>query len=443
MLAEIPLAGKVMRDIVAEALRMISERHDSLRLRFIEKNGRILQEFGPVRPISVNEVDLSHLDSSTQPIAFRELRIREGERVFEVDRWPLFSATLIHLSEDEKKVLWNIHHYGSDGRSQGILADELTEIVRALLNNRAPQLPILPVRYRDYSEWQLRLLQSPDMQAHRAYWASVYNFPYDQLHINEHGKRASGSRAALLRFPMPDDVLEQAKQMAKQQRTTLFIVLISAYFHLCHRLFGKNDLVIATPVNGRDHPDVARLIGNFISVVTIRNRLTPEMNFSKLIAGLRRQVPKAAEHQLFQFDELLAALGAQLEPDRYPLTTLGINFIPNPTKSMDTRERFAHDLGFGLRYDLLLMLKEFNDDLVVEFQYRSSVFTGEEITAVATHYVAGLVEVMQVADALIGLETIAGMEGVTSRAIERKTQLTIKPVAQDDKRFIRHLQEVQ
>ncbi|HEV7371580.1 AMP-binding protein [Arenibaculum sp.] len=415
MVAEIPLPPTADRESVATALRRIAARHDSLRLRFVRDGGEIRQEYGPDRPIEVAQVDLSPNPERERPAAVLALRIEEGERVIPVDRWPLFRATLIHVGPHDRRLLWNIHHLGSDGRSQGLLAAELKEILWAAAEGRVPELPALPRQYRDFSEWYNSPYGPAAVPGHRSYWRSLHAEPYRRPHIAQYRDETPTARAHALKFVLPDTLTASIRSAARDLRTTPFIILISGYVGFCHALCGTDDMVVATPIAGRDHPDVAHLIGNFISLITVRSRLSPDASFADLVARMRTQVPEGAAHQAFQYDELMAELGHPMDPDRFPLTTFSMNYMPVPGQPVGTRERMAHDLGFEVKYDLLLMVRDYSDAIAFEFQYRSAVFTPDEAEALAARYVSGLAASLAAPTAILDRTAGPELASVTAR----------------------------
>ncbi|UKJ76239.1 non-ribosomal peptide synthetase [Azospirillum brasilense] len=413
MVADIPLPATASRLSVADALRTIVARHDSLQVSFAEADGELWQEYGPDRPVDVAEIDLSTLNPAARSSVLVALRVGEGERIIPIDVWPLFRATLVHTGPDGKRLLWNVHHMVSDGRSQGLLSDELRLLLGA--DGALLALPDLPRQYRDFSEWFMSPGGPAADDAHRAYWRSLHAAPYRRPCLSPHGNKAPRARAAALKLTLPDDLTASIRKAARDHRTTPFIILLSGYLQLCHRLCMADDLVVATPIAGRDHPDTVSLIGNFISLVTLRSRLTPESRFADLVAAMRRQVPEAAAHQAFQYDELMAELGLPIEADRFPLTGFSINYMPMPSVPVETRESALRDLGFELKYDLLLMVRDHSDAIALEFQHRSALFTPEEMTTLAGRYLAVLAAGVATPAALLDRTPDSELASVTSR----------------------------
>jgi amino acid adenylation domain-containing protein len=118
------------------------------------------------------------------------------------------------------------------------------------------------------------------------------------------------------------------RQAGAKHGASLFMVLLSAFQVLLHRLTGQDDLVIGVPFEGADRaePGGDRLIANSTNVVPLRSRLEPTATFADLLAANRRLVLEASEHQDYFFGDLVAALGLPFDPSRAPLFNALFNY---------------------------------------------------------------------------------------------------------------------
>jgi non-ribosomal peptide synthetase component F len=83
-------------------------------------------------------------------------------------------------------------------------------------------------------------------------------------------------------------------------------------------------------------------------------------------------VQGAARHQALQFDELLDELGVPFDPDRNPLSGLSLNFMPQ-IGAMPPQAPGAADRGYKLKYDVLFLMRDYEDGTAVEIQYRAGL----------------------------------------------------------------------
>jgi mycobactin peptide synthetase MbtE len=146
-------------------------------------------------------------------------------------------------------------------------------------------------------------------------------------------------------------------------------------FRLMARRTGAADLAILTPLAGREHPEIAPLIGDFINLVALRVRGIPAHSSAALVDAVKEQVQGAARHQAFQLDELIDLLGVPFDPDRHPLSGLSLNFMPQ-TGRAPALSGAVTDKGYKLKYDVLFLVRDHEDATCVEIQFRAGVLDG-------------------------------------------------------------------
>ncbi len=124
------LSGHLDVPALKQALGTIVDRHEALRTTFTLLNGE------PVQVINDVALDLSFTDmggATADEQAEQRERLTRAEviRPFDLERGPLFRATLLRLNPQEHVLLLVIHHAVFDGWSAGVLRRELSECYRA------------------------------------------------------------------------------------------------------------------------------------------------------------------------------------------------------------------------------------------------------------------------------------------------------------------------
>ena len=67
--------------------------------------------------------------------------------------------------------------------------------------------------------------------------------------------------------------MEQLQLPGREQGATLFMNLLAVVNILLYRYSGQRDMIIGTPVAGRDHIDLEGQIGLYINTLALRTRL--------------------------------------------------------------------------------------------------------------------------------------------------------------------------
>jgi len=257
-----------------------------------------------------------------------------------------------------------VHHLISDGTSQGILARELAGALaeRPRSEHGAPS-------FIDVAAWAA---DRPGLAAARDHFRAQFALPYRHPYLPARGATADAQRCLSLERPLPAAVHAQVRALARSHRTTPYAILLAAVFRLMARRTGAPDLAILTPLAGREHPQIAPLIGDFINLVALRVSRIPALSAAALIDAVKQQIQGAVRHQTFQLDELLDLLGVAFDPDRHPLSGLSLNFMPQ-TGRMPPPPGAVTDKGYKLKYDVLFLVRDHDDATAIEIQFRAGV----------------------------------------------------------------------
>ena len=159
------LHGAINTSALASALRLIIERHESLRTLITETdNGH---PAGILADIP-NQQDLLQItDLASQPMKEPEQRTELVSRLIREEASTAFNlacdipfrARLIVISAVEHILLLTMHHHAGDGMSWSIIGQELKLAYAAFNNNQSPVLPELQIQYSDWAHWQEAVLK--------------------------------------------------------------------------------------------------------------------------------------------------------------------------------------------------------------------------------------------------------------------------------------------
>ena len=327
-------------DVVAleRALNAMIARQASLRTVIIEEDGTPLQVVAPELTVQLGEIH----DLSTLPTADREaelmkrLQARSAE-VFDLGELPLFKLGLYRLAEDDHVLFFMPHHIIWDGWSFDLIYDEMVALYPAFAEGRTPDLAPLPVTYGDYSAWQRRWLETPDLQRQLGYWReqltplpAPLSLPADR----PRPKRMTGGGDTYW-FNHSADWFTRLHQFALQQDATPYMVLLSAFAALLWRQSGQTDLVIGTPVRGRPSVDLEQVMGFFVNALPLRIRPDPAQSFASLVRQVRKVMLSSYAAPDVPFEQLLRMVNPPRDDSRTPIYQAFFSY-------QDARQRNTH-----------------------------------------------------------------------------------------------------
>ena len=258
------LRGRVDREQVRRALQAIQERHEVLRTSLVQQGEDLLQQITPAADAALpwREIDLRHLPPGEKQLTLESLMLEQARRPFDLSQAPLWRALWIELDQDDSVLAFTFHHGIVDEWSLRLFFQELEAIYASGGRLEPAHLPPLPTQYADYSAWQSRQLTCALRERLRSYWSEQLRaLPPDlELPADLERPRASHGRGAVLEFQLADPVASGLRALARQERTTLFTVVLAAFQVWLQRYTGQSDLVVGTPTANRERrgPGAAR-----------------------------------------------------------------------------------------------------------------------------------------------------------------------------------------
>ena len=307
--------GALDVDALERAIGEIVRRHEPLRTTFEIRDGRALQVVRPPVPFRLPRRDLSALAPSAQDGEVERMLAAEGSRPFNLATDPLFAPTLVRLGGDDHVLVIRVHHSVFDDWSVAVFRRELSALYTAFVAGRASPLPEPTTRFSDFAREQRRRLAGTAGAAELSYWRSeLAGAPFTtQLPVHDPSLPGGSPQTAPdpVSVVVPPELHRRLRELARQERTTLFMVMLAAFQVLVHRSTGQDDLLVASVVANRNRTELERLIGCFTKKVPLRLRLAPDATFGDVIAGARRALLGALAHQDLPFEKVLQeVLGA-------------------------------------------------------------------------------------------------------------------------------------
>ncbi|MBZ5507151.1 MAG: amino acid adenylation domain-containing protein [Acidobacteriia bacterium] len=304
----IRIEGEIEPESFDKALDALVQRHESLRVSFSEIEGEPVQIVHNHVKVDWQFHDLSSFKDQVQREKLRQL-LAEQLNASMKNQPPMLRVQLVRLEAQVHCVVMQLPHIISDVWTEHILVEDLAELYSAFKQTRVSSLPELQVRYVDYAEWHQKRLDSSAMQVQKDYWLELFNNELAPLNLNRAGAGAVGKQSAQNQMlHLPKELMARLKQLAGDQGTTLFVVLLAAFKILLARLTGTTDVAVGTAVSGRAHPDLERVAGFFMNPLCLRSDISGNPTFFELLGRVCQTVLGAMAHQEYPFQQWLHAL---------------------------------------------------------------------------------------------------------------------------------------
>lgn len=387
------LEGPLDREALRRAFSVLVQRHESLRTSFTTIDDKPRQVIRDAAELPVVERDLR--DRPDPGAAMRQEIASASRTAFDLAGGPLIRLHLLQLPAspvgDRHALVLVVHHIVADGWSMSVLQRELSELYRAFRSGGpGDPLPPLRLQYRDFCEWQRGRLASAAAEAHRDYWLDKLSGELQGLDLPADHRRPGTFTftGRTRRFVLDGAVTSRLKRLAESHDASLFMALVAIVKVLLFRYTGRHDLIIGTPVAGRDHSDLEDQVGFYAGTLVLRDRLAPDRSFTETLVGVRQTCLEAYEHQSYPFDLLLNGLRIERDASRNPVFDVmvvmqeaqagGIDLDGLAVSELETGEEFS-------RFDLTFNFHETGGRLQLDLNYNDALFDEDRIARMAGH----------------------------------------------------------
>ncbi|MDF7662501.1 amino acid adenylation domain-containing protein [Erwiniaceae bacterium L1_54_6] len=297
------LDGCVDTRALERAIGEVLNRHDSLRTRFNDRNGKAEQIIAApgIFSLPVQQLSVEKLDESLRHIA---------EQRFDLATGPLYHFNLFQTGAETFHLSFVAHHIICDGWSIDLMADELCTLYQAFAQGVPSPLPPLVAQYADYASWQRTWLDEKRLRDQCVYWEQQLRDAPAALNLPTDRPRpaVASYRGAQVPFSLSPEISQALQQLANHAGVTLFMVLLAALNVVLSRWSGESDIVVGSPIAGRTQPEMEPMMGFFVNTLALRTNLAGNPSFTTLLKRVRRTTLEAYAHQDLPFGKLVETL---------------------------------------------------------------------------------------------------------------------------------------
>ena len=389
--AAVRLSGRLEVAALERSLSEVVRRHESLRTTFAEADGQPVQVIHPPTPLALHVEDLRCLDAAECEAEARRLATEEAQQPFDLSTGPLLRARLLRLAEHEHVLLFTMHHIVSDGWSMGVLVREVTQLYAAYLKGEESPLEELSIQYADFAVWQREWMSGEVLERELDYWRRqladappVLKLPTDRPRPAV--QSFEGSRHS---FVLPAELSEQLRRLSREEGVTLFMTLLAGFQSLLARYSRQSDIVVGSPIAGRNRAETEALIGFFVNTLVLRAKLSDNPSFGELLRRVREACLGAYAHQDVPFERLVEELAPERSLSHTPLFQVLFTLQNRPGGALDLPELSleAMETNDGTaKFDLSLYINDEQERQVGTIVYNSNLFDAETVGRMAVHF---------------------------------------------------------
>lgn len=397
------LKGNYNIDCLKKAIDSVINRHEILRTVFKEnEHGEVCQWILTVDELNFAVDYKDFKGEENHETLVQEYVTEDNRKIFNLEKGPLLRAGLLQISSDHYVFYYNMHHIISDGWSMGLLINDVLKYYESYKVGTTPDLPELRIQYKDYASWQQKQLTKEENKIHKEYWIDKLSggLPVLDLPTQKIRPQIKTYNGQTLNTYLSKDDTEKLLTFSKEYGGSLFMTLLALWNVLFYRYSALTDIVIGSPIAGRDHGDLENQIGFYVNTLVLRNQISPDEQFVDFYERVKSSTLSAYSHQMYPFDLLLDDVEIKRDTSRSPLFDVMI-VLQNTGKKTENYELdeeeidkiYASQTSFS-KFDLEIVYEKLGDYLSFKVDFNTDVYDRRLIEGLMVHYKQLLSEVL-------------------------------------------------
>jgi amino acid adenylation domain-containing protein len=385
------MRGELNVPVLQRALEALVARHEVLRTTIAATDGQPFQVIAAPRSVPLPVLDLRPWPEATREAEAHRQLSEASQQPFDLSRDLMLRALLLRLSDAEHILLLVTHHIASDGWSTAVLMRETAALYEAFASGKLSPLPELPIQYADFALWQRQWLQGEVLEAQITYWRrqladmpAALELPADRLR-----PAVQTYRGARHSFTLPLSLAAALKTLSRREGVTLFMTLLAAFQTLLHRYTEQDDLVVGSPIAGRNWQETEGLIGFFVNTLVLRTNLSGNPTFRELLGRVRKVTLEAYGHQDLPFEKLVEELQPERNLSHSPMFQVMFALHNEPRQDPDLPGLSGSRLQLSrttTKFDLSLSMADTEAGLIGSFVYSTDLFEASTIGRLLGHW---------------------------------------------------------
>lgn len=382
------LEGTLNQDALEESLKKIIQRHESLRTIFVDINGNPYQKILNDYNFTIEKYDLSEAnnkDETAHKIVNEKIVVP-----FDLTCEIPIRANIIKLDRTKHIFLLTMHHIAGDGISIGIIMKELSGLYNSFIDGNRLELKPLRIQYKDYCEYEKGVIESKAYNDEKLYWLRKLHSPLPVLELAYDKQRPpiKTYSGGYLFFEIKNTVSRSLLQFSKEQNVSIYIVMVYVINILLHKYSSDEDIIIGSPVAGRNHPDLEDQVGVYINTIALRNRINESSSIMEFINDVKVNSTDAMSNSNFPFDRLIQTLNLNRDTSHSPLFDVLVQYQNSDIVDLKlngvTSSFYEAEYKYT-KYDLTFTFVEEGQKIRFSIGYNTGLFYKERIERTARH----------------------------------------------------------
>ena len=241
------------------------------------------------------------------------------------------------------------------------------------------------------------------METQLSYWRkqleslpAVINLPSDRPR-----PAVQSYQGARQSIELSNELTQNLKAFSRKNDVTPFMTLLAAFQTLLYRYTSQDDIVVGSPIAGRNRSEIEGLIGFFVNTLVLRTDLSGDPSFRELLGRVRDVALGAYAHEDLPFEKLVEELKPERNLSHSPLFQVMFNMVNVGDSKLDLPglivERFSNSAAQS-KFDLTLYAQEQSGRLHLRVVYKTDLFDAARMNEMLEQLKRLLEQIVESAD---------------------------------------------
>ena len=167
------------------------------------------------------------------------------------------------------------------------------------------------------------------------------------------------------------------------------MTLLTAFKLLLYRYSGQEDIVVGTPIAGRNHREIENIIGFFVNSLVLRTNLSGNPSFHQLLNRVKQVTLDAYAHQDLPFEKLVEELQPLRDLSRSPLFQVWFNMVDMAENALELEGIAVENRPYlenTAKFDLSLFIQQKKSEISCQFIYNTCLFEADTIESLSIYW---------------------------------------------------------
>lgn len=386
----IKISQQINIKLLKKAIHYFLSRHEAF-YSYINKNESLPElKVSKEMKVPIKEMEVIGNSYNERLLEFQKIIKSELHTSIDFTQYPICQVIIGILSERDIRVVLFIPHIFSDGWSAEIFRKELKSIYKSMENNREIKLPLLPIKYSDYSLWQKSSKKQSICDKDKNFWKEyLQNIPIvHQIPLDYERPTDLSGNGDSIEFRISVETSKKIKDICEYIKITPFVFFLSTLSLLIGKYSNQESIAVGTPYANRGKKEIKDIIGLFVKTLPIRIDINDRKTISDFFSAVKDQFFLSWSNSENDLDQIVDSIGLERFSGINPIFQV-IFAYQSYMNNLDAQNQKTFSLEYSNRgiseFDLSLYMWEENG-FKGSFEYSTDLFFHDSIKRIVDHF---------------------------------------------------------